>query len=83
MSEHYDQREELYAIAKAKGELFISPTKDELLARAVGSARSRSHNKGVKHPRWVAVMDIFQLGSGYSMQLCRHHGFDPDEMVSR
>lgn len=55
---------------------------DTLLRRAVISARSR--DKGhVKHPRWVAVMDAFALGSTYAHQLCRRFGVDPDEMVKR
>jgi hypothetical protein len=56
---------------------------EELIGRAVKNARSRSHNKGVKHPRWVAVKDLLQLGAGFSMELCRHYGLDPDEEVSR
>lgn len=52
-----------------------------LLERAVKSARSRSYRKGVKHPRWVAVMDAFSLGSTYSAQLCRRYGLNPDEEV--
>jgi len=56
---------------------------DELLARAVRNARDRSKRKSVKHPRWVAVMDAFALGSGYAQQLCRRFGLDPDEMVKR
>lgn len=56
---------------------------DELLRRAVANARSRDHRKGVKHWRWVAVMDAFALGSTYSHQLCRRFGLDPDEMVKR
>ena len=55
----------------------------DLLARAVKSARSRHYNKRVKHPRWVAVKDAFELGSGYSMELCRRFGLDPEEEVAR
>lgn len=55
----------------------------ELLRRAVRSARSRKHNKGVKHPRWVAVMDIFQLGSSYANELCRRFDLNPDDEVKR
>lgn len=55
----------------------------DLLKVAVTCARSRRHNKGVKHPRWIAVKDLFQLGSGYAMDLCRRFGLDPDEEVSR
>lgn len=56
---------------------------DELLRRAVLAARKRSSRKGDKHPRWVAVMDAFQLGSGYAGELCRRFGLDPDEEVKR
>lgn len=56
---------------------------EELIGRAVRNARSRRHNKGVKHPRWVAVKDLLELGAGFSMELCRHYGLDPDEEVSR
>lgn len=55
----------------------------ELLRRAVGQCRDRLSRKGEKHPRWVAVMDTFLLGSTYSHQLCRRFGLDPDEMVTR
>ncbi|WP_156959039.1 hypothetical protein [Labrenzia sp. DG1229] len=56
---------------------------DTLLERAVRSARARSTRKGVKHPRWTAVMDAFSLGSTYSRELCRRFGLNPDEMVKR
>jgi len=56
---------------------------DELLKRAVRNARSGKYPKRTKHPRWVAVMDLFALGSGYSHELCRRFGLDPDEPVAR
>jgi hypothetical protein len=55
---------------------------DELLRRAIKTARPHSHRKG-PFPRWAAVMDTFMLGSGYSRQLCARFGFDPDETVNR
>lgn len=55
----------------------------ELLWRAIKTARSAKYRKGAKHPRWVAVMETFLLGSTYSWQLCVKFGFNPDEMVSR
>lgn len=55
----------------------------ELLHRAVLNARNSRSRKGEKHPRWVAVMDVFRLGSGYAHALCRRHGLDPDEKVAR
>lgn len=54
----------------------------ELLKRAVKSCRPNA-NKGVKHPRWVAVMQTFGLGSTYAAELCLRFELDPDEMVSR
>lgn len=55
----------------------------ELVRRAVKSCRSNKYNKRAKHPRWVAVMDTFGLGSTYAHQLCRRFGLDPAELVSR
>jgi hypothetical protein len=55
----------------------------ELIGRAVRNARARDRRKGQKHPRWVAVMDAFALGSGFAHELCRVHGLDPDELVRR
>lgn len=56
---------------------------ERLIERAVKNCRAKSYRKGVKHPRWVAVMETFGLGSGYSAQLCRRFGVDPDENVRR
>lgn len=56
---------------------------EELVRRATGSARSRNLRKGMKHPRWVAVMDAFALGSTYAHDLCRRFNLDPDELVKR
>lgn len=56
---------------------------EELLRRAVRTARCRSMRKGVKHPRWTAVMDAFCLGSTFAHQLCRRFDLDPDEEVKR
>ena len=60
-----------------------SITDEALLKRGVENARSNKYNKRIKHPRWVAVMDLFVLGSGYSHELCRRFGLDPDELVAR
>lgn len=54
-----------------------------LLRRAVVGARSSTFRARVKHPRWVAVMDTFSLGSTFSKQLCARFGLNPDEEVSR
>lgn len=56
---------------------------DELLRRAVRTCRATSKNKGVAHPRWVAVMETFIVGSSYAHALCQRFGLDPDEMVRR
>lgn len=55
----------------------------ELLARAVRGARSRRVRLGEKHHRWVAVTDLFALGSTYARELCLRYAFDPDEIVTR
>jgi hypothetical protein len=54
-----------------------------LLARAVRGALDSSKNKGVPHPRWVAVKDLFVVGSNSAHWLCQRFGMDPDEMVKR
>lgn len=51
---------------------------DELLKRAVKSARAKDRKP---QPRWVGVMRVFQLGSGYGRQLCIRFGLDADELV--
>ena len=56
---------------------------EELLRRAVRGARGRKYRKGAKHPRWVAVQDVFSLGATYSVSLCRRFGLDPHETVKR
>lgn len=56
---------------------------DELLRRAVTRARSSSARKGQKHSRWVAVKDVFLLGSTFAAQLCTRFGLDPEELVKR
>lgn len=56
-------------------------TDTELLRRAVMNSRDHRHRKGVKHPRWVAIMCIFALGSTVAHELCRRFDLDPDEQV--
>lgn len=56
---------------------------EELLRRAVQTARKRMARRGQKHLRWVAVMDAFMLGSNYAAELCRRFDIDPNEEVSR
>jgi hypothetical protein len=55
----------------------------ELLRRAVKNARSNKFRKGQNHWRWIAVMDLFGLGSTYSWQLLRRFGLHGDEEVKR
>lgn len=56
---------------------------EKLLERAVRGARDHTAPSDHRHPRWVAVSQVFALGSTYSHQLCRRFGLDPEEMVSR
>ncbi len=56
---------------------------EDLLKRAVSNCRDRTAPSGFQHPRWVAVMETFALGSTFSHELCRRFGFDPDELVVR
>jgi hypothetical protein len=81
---------DLEAISKLPGpmrNMAVSPlpgiSADDLLERAVRNARAPQYRKGQPHPRWVAVKYLFALGSGYSHELCRLFGLDPDEMVKR
>lgn len=65
-------------------EVTVAAIPDEkLLERAVRNSRARDRRKGEKHERWVAVMDTFNLGSGFASQLCRRFGIDPWEQVKR
>jgi len=54
-------------------------SKEDLVERAVRNARP--HDCG-EHPRWVAVMDTFALGSTYAHELCVLHGLNPDDKVN-
>lgn len=53
---------------------------NELLYSIVRNIRPQ---RGRKCYRWVAIMELTMLGSGYSQQLCRRFGMDPDEMIKR
>ena len=59
------------------------PSDNELLRRAVCTARSRQYARHRKHPRWIAVMDTFVTGSTAARNLCTRFGIDPDEEVTR
>lgn len=67
----------------AMSETFNEIPLEELVRRATRNARSRTARKGQKHPRWVAVMDTFALGSTYAHDLCRRFNLDPDELIKR
>ncbi len=54
---------------------------EDLVRQAVRHARDRDKQKGERHPRWMAVMSIFAVGSGYARGLCMRFDLDPDEMV--
>ena len=56
---------------------------DRLLLRAVANSRCRRISEAVEHPRWVAVMDTFAVGSTYARLLCHRFGYNPDELVKR
>lgn len=56
---------------------------ETLLGRAVKAARKRHGRHNTLHPRWVAVMDTFTLGSTAARELCAHFGLDPYEQVKR
>lgn len=58
----------------------MMPSDEELLKRAVTSARQTSRKHG-KLPRWCAIMDRFALGSTYSKNLCWRFDLDPEELI--
>lgn len=49
-----------------------------LVERAVRRARTGGDMKTF---RWVLIKKIFGTGYGYSRDLCRSYGLDPDEEV--
>ena len=56
-------------------------TDEQLVKRAMMNARPRKFGDW-PWPRFGAVMEIFALGSGYSVELCISHGLDPYELLS-
>lgn len=57
---------------------------DALVKRAIEGVRKYKPKKGPSRhrtplPLWVRVKDIFHHGSGYSSEVCRRFGFDPNE----
>jgi len=66
----------------ADREACLDPT--ALVKRAIEGVRKYKPKKGTYRPRtplplWVRVKDIFHHGSGYSSEVCRRFGFDPNE----
>jgi hypothetical protein len=53
----------------------------ELIRRAIGSIRTIKR-PGAGVPRWSVVARQFCLGSTFAAELCRRHGFDPEQRVS-
>lgn len=53
---------------------------DELLRRSVRFLMRRGRGR-YRAPLWSVVSKHFALGSGYSCELCRRFGLDPDQMV--
>lgn len=51
---------------------------DKLVERAVVNAR---HAQIGKHPRWVAVKDVFACGKTSAQELCSRFDLSPDEPV--
>lgn len=51
----------------------------ELLRQGVTNARS--HHRRGRHPRWVAVMELFGVQHDQAKALCLRFKLDPNEMV--
>ncbi|NPD70174.1 hypothetical protein HN018_25955 (plasmid) [Lichenicola cladoniae] len=56
---------------------------DELLKRAIGSARSVYIRKGTKEQRWMAVKNCLNLTERQAKRLVEWSGLDPNELVNR
>lgn len=56
-------------------------TPDALVKKAIQHLRKRKpkNGRGYVYPLWKRVADLFGHGSGYSAEICRRYGFDPDE----
>lgn len=54
---------------------------EALVRRAIQHLRRRKpkNGRGYVYPLWKRVADLFGHGSGYSAEICRRHGLDPDE----
>lgn len=56
----------------------VVPPFRELVKRAVSNARP---TKGGMHPRWVAVKEVFAVGSTTAQQICEVFDVNPDELL--
>lgn len=63
--------------------LLFEDTPEFWKALAERTVRNATPRRDRKAPRWVAVSDATAHGSGYSRDLCRYFGLDPDEVVKR
>jgi hypothetical protein len=61
--------------------LGMKPGNDFWLAMAERVVQNARHEGRHKEARWVAVSRVTAHGSGYSIAICRHFGFDPYELV--
>lgn len=53
------------------------------LNRLIASAIANAHTTATRvKPLWVCVRDLFAVGSTTAHELCRAHGYDPDQAVT-
>ena len=64
-------------------EPLVGLSTDEILKRAIGSARSVYIRKGTKEARWAAVKNCLNLTEHQARRLVEWSGLDPDELVNR
>lgn len=55
----------------------------ELIRRVIASLASRPIKRWGGVPLWSKVGETFNLGSGYSAQLCKRYDIDPNMMVRK
>lgn len=61
----------------------VGLTADDLLRRALDSARSIYIRKGTPEPRWAAVRACLTLTESQARRLLEWAELDPDELVHR
>ena len=69
--------------APAQSEPLAGISTDDLLRRALESARSIYIRKGTCEPRWAAVRSCLTLSELQARRLCQWAELDPDELVHR